>query len=161
MLPVNLYPYNPSAYGSNTLLSQFVAWNSIPGSPPRPGESTSIGWMISGLVPNTTYDMFVYGAIADQSGSFNMTINGTTVNVPTYAWGSPVGPTGVNFVNIVSNAQGDISGVGTGVGSNGGNMNEANWSGFQLVQAPEPSSLILLGTGLLTLLGTFKKELSR
>jgi hypothetical protein len=163
VLPVNLYPFNPSAYGSNTLLSQFVGWNSCTagGCGAGAGESTSISWTISGLAPNTTYNMFVYGAIADQSRSFDMTIAGTTINVPTYAYGSPIGPTGVNFVNVVSNSQGDISGVGTGVGSSVGTMNEANWSGFQLVQVPEPSSLVLLGTGLFGLLGTFKKKLSR
>jgi PEP-CTERM motif len=151
IVPINLYPYNPSAYGSNTLLSQFIAWNSCAGGGcgAGPGESTSISWTISGLAPNTAYDMFVYGAIANVSRSFNMTINGTTINVPTYVYGSPIGPTGVNFANIVSNAQGDISGVGTGIGDNSSFLNEANWSGFQLVQAPEPSSLILLGTGML------------
>jgi len=50
--------------------------------------------------------------------------------------------------------------VGTGIGDNSSFLNEADWSGFQLVQAPEPSSLILLGTGLLAfgIIITLKKQ---
>ena len=145
VLPVNLYPYNPANYaGFPPLSSQFLAWNShiVPGT--NNGETSSISWMLTGLTPNATFDMCVYGSIADQSRSFNMTIEGTTLNIPTSAYGKSSSAGCSNFQNITSNALGEISGVGTGVGSGVGTANEANWSGFQIVQTPEPSSLLMV-----------------
>lgn len=137
ILPVNLYPYTPSEYGSDTLRSQFMAWNSWNGSVlggAGPGESTAIEWTISGLEPDTEYDMFVYGAAGDVSRSFDMTIEGRTMNVPTYLLGSSIGSGGVYFAHIHSDREGRISGVGMGVGDDSTAANEANWSGFQLVR---------------------------
>jgi len=137
VLGVNLYVYYPPAYGSDTLRSQFIAWNSNNGPVflgAGPGESTTIRWTISGLRPHTRYDMFVYGAVADISRSFDMTIEGQTKNVPTYVSVSAIGSGGVYFAHIISDAWGRISGVGTGVGDDSTAVNEANWTGFQLVE---------------------------
>jgi len=137
VVPVNLYPYNPSAYVSDTLRSQFIAWNSWNGpvfGGAGPGESTTIRWTISGLRPNARFQMFVYGAIADISRSFDMTIQGRTMNVPTYVYGSSIGSGGAYFVDVFSDPRGRISGVGRGIGNDSTALNEANWTGFQLVQ---------------------------
>jgi len=139
VLPVNLYPYGPSNYGSDILRSRWIAWNSWNGpvfGADGPGESTTIRWTISGLRPNTRYDMFVYGAVADISRSFDMTIEGRTINVPTYIYGSPIGLGGVYFAHIISDPWGRISGRGIGVGEDLTAQNEANWPGFQLVEIP-------------------------
>jgi len=137
VLPVNLYPYIPSAYLSDTLRSRWLAWNSWNGpvfGGAGPGESTTIRWTISGLGPNASYDMFVYGAVADLSRSFDMTIEGRTMNVPTTTFGSSIGAGGVYFAHIFSDSWGRISGAGTGVGDDSTALNEANWVGFQLVR---------------------------
>jgi hypothetical protein len=89
-----------------------------------------------------------------------MTIGGTTKNIPTYD--NRTAPSCVLFSNIVSDANGTITGIGAGNGGNARALNEANWSGFQLVQipssVPEPSSLILFGTGMAGLAGiVFRK----
>jgi sugar lactone lactonase YvrE len=98
----------------------------------NPGESTTIQWQITGLAPNAAYDMCVYGARADFARSFNMTIGGTTLNVPTLLFNDPSPSSCVLFRGILSEATGTISGVGTGIGSPVGFQNEANWSGFQI-----------------------------
>jgi len=139
VLPVNLYPFIPSAYVGDTLRSRFLAWNSWNGpvfGGAGPGESTTIHWTISGLQPNKRYAMFVYGAVADISRSFDMTIAGVTMNVPTYIFGSPIGAGGVYFPNLFSDSQGSISGDALGVGNDATALNEANWVGFQLVETP-------------------------
>jgi hypothetical protein len=137
VLPVNLYPYSPSLYAGNTLRSQFLAWNSwngpIPGAA-GPGESKTIWWMVTGLEPRARYAMFVYGAIADNSRSFDMRIQGVTKNVPTYAFGAPLGSGGAYFANLRADRQGRIWGLGIGVGDDSTFVNEANWVGFQLAR---------------------------
>jgi PEP-CTERM motif len=162
VIGVDLVPFLPSP---DPLRSQFLAWNSFTsgGGAAGPGESTSIAWTLTGLTPNSTFDMFVYGSVADVSRSFDMTIDGKTINVPTVIGSSPQQPGGVLFAGITSDASGTISGVGTGFPPSLTAANEANWSGFQLspvAPVPEPSTLILLGTGALCLIGKFRKKLT-
>lgn len=54
----------------------------------------------------------------------------------TYVSASAIGSGGVYFADLVADARGRISGVGTGIGSStvDGAPNEANWTGFQLVR---------------------------
>ena len=137
VLPVNLYPYNPAMYAGDTLRSQFLAWNSNNGpihGGAGPGESTTIRWTISGLRPRTRYRLFVYGALAGISRSFDMTIGRTTENVPSYVSGNNIGAGGAYFAFVMSDSKGRIRGEGVGIGSStvAGAPNEANWSGFQL-----------------------------
>lgn len=153
---VDFYPF---ISGLNPLRSESVAWNDN-ASGGFPGISTSISWALTGLVPNATYDMCVYGSQANYNRSFNMTIEGTTLNIPTYdATTSSPTPNCVLFTNIQSDGSGVITGVGTGIGDLSLYTSEADWSGFQIVQVPdasavpEPSSLFLLGTGSLAFLG--------
>jgi sugar lactone lactonase YvrE len=118
------------------LRSDFLVFNS--NSTTIPGESTAIQWQITGLGPNSAYDMCVYGARADVARSFNMTIGGTTLNIPTLLFNDPSPSSCVLFRGIFSDASGTIFGVGMGIGSPVGFLNEANWAGFQIA----PSSSI-------------------
>jgi hypothetical protein len=161
VLGVNLFPYFP---GQDPLRSEFIAWNSNSsgGGAAGAGESTSIDWTLTGLAPNATFDMCVYGSISGTSRSFDMSIGGKTLNIPTFASATPQQAGCVLFSSIISNASGDLSGVGTGLGSSAGAANEANWSGFQLVQVPhnvaEPSGLVLLLAGILAFAGLSMKK---
>ena len=132
MLPVELFPFltNP-----DPLRSAFLAWNSWTngGGGAGPGESTTISWTLTGLPRASTFDICVYGSVADMNRSFDMTIQGTTMSVPTFDNLSSPPPNCVLFSNVVSDAHGTISGVGAGVGSSLTATNEANWSGFQIV----------------------------
>jgi hypothetical protein len=110
------------------------------------GESTSIDWKLTGLPPNTTFDMCFYGTFTDTDRGFDMTVQGTKMSIPTFgtAFNSPSAPLPrpncVLFANVVSDARGTIHGVGAGVpgGETLDALNEANWSGFQLVQIERP-----------------------
>ena len=119
------------------LRSANIFWNSWTngGGAFGPGESQSIAWTLTGLPPSTTFDMCVYGAFADIDRSFDMTIQGTTMSIPTFNSANSPLPNCVLFTNIVSDAHGTITGVAAGVpGENLDAANEANWSGFQLVE---------------------------
>jgi hypothetical protein len=152
VLPVDLSGFTPTA---DPLRSQFIAWNSNSqgGIGGGVGESTAIFWTLTGLAANSTFDIFIYGSVADQNRSFDMTIEGTTLNIPTFASTSSQQSGGVLFAAVTSDANGTISGVGTGLGSSVGSANEADWSGFQLAQiparVPEPSIAMLLLSGAL------------
>jgi hypothetical protein len=157
VLPVNIYPYHLVA-NPDPLRSEYLAWNS------NSNGTTSISWTLSGLAPNFAFDMCVYGSRADFNRSFNMTIEGTTIGIPTYLYSSSQPADCTLFSNLTSDASGVISGVGTGIGSNIGFANEANWSGFQIVQlsasVPEPSGRLMLCMSVLFVGGlTLKKSL--
>jgi hypothetical protein len=110
------------------------------------GESTSISWKLTGLPSNATFDMCLYGSFTDIDRGFDMTIQGIKMSIPTFgtAFNSPSAPPPrpncVLFANVVSDARGTIHGVGAGVpgGETLDALNEANWSGFQLVQITRP-----------------------
>lgn len=148
ILPVNLYPFlSPPP---DVLRSDFIAFNS--NADEDLGESTSITWQITGLVPGGEYDMAIYGGRADQARSFDMTIEGVTQNIPTLVWTNPAPSGVVLFRDLVASPTGTISGVAAGIGSDLGSANEANWPGFQIGQVPEPSSLLLFGASVLGML---------
>lgn len=141
---IDLYPFLISP---DPLRSAFAAWNSWTngGGGFGPGESTSVKWELTGLPPNTPFDLCVYGSAADIDRAFDMTIQGTRMSIPTFSTpvigtttGSvnPPPPSCVLFSNIVSSANGTIIGTGAGVGDSTTALNESNWSGFQLVQLP-------------------------
>ena len=112
--------------------AEYMAFNSST----VPTESTSINWAISGLVANASYDLCAYGTRADVVRSFNMTIGNVTQNVPTQLMSDPAPSGCVYFGGVTADGNGVINGIGTGIGLPVGYVNEANWSGFQLVQVP-------------------------
>ena len=126
----------PWASFRDPLRSAFIFWNSWTngGGAFGPGESTSITWTLTGLPPATTYDMCVYGSFADIDRSFDMTIEDTAMSIPTFNSANSPLPNCVLFTNITSDGQGTISGVADGVGDSTTAANEADWSGFQLVE---------------------------
>jgi hypothetical protein len=118
------------------LQSPLLFWNSWTsgGGAFGPGESTSITWSLTGLRRSTTYDMCIYGSFTDLNRSFDMTIEGTTMSIPSFNNAQSPQTNCVLFTNITSDGQGTISGVGAGVGDSTSFANEADWSAFQLVE---------------------------
>ena len=144
VLPVDLTPWIPNP---DPLRSAFIAWNSWTsgGGGGGAGESTSIVWKLSGLPPKTAFDICIYGAVADADRGFTMTLGGIIMNIPTFNSTNSSQQNCVLFSNIVSNATGVISVKAAGVGDSKAAVNEANWSGFQLVQVGTPSNPRRLG----------------
>jgi hypothetical protein len=133
VIAIDLTPWIPNP---DPLRSAFMAWNSWTngGGAFGPGESTSITWTLTGLPVSTTFDICVYGSVADLDRSFDMTIQNTTMSVPTFNSANSPQPNCVLFTNVMSDNHGTISGVASGVGESLDAVNEANWSGFQLVK---------------------------
>jgi hypothetical protein len=125
----------PPTVTKSPLQSPFIFWNSWTngGGAFGPGESTTITWKLTGLPPATTFDMCIYGSFADMDRSFDMTIGATTMSIPTFNNTGLPRANCVLFTNITSDGHGTISGVGAGIGDSTAAINEANWSGFQLV----------------------------
>ena len=144
VLPVDFWPWLPNP---DPLRSGLIAWNSWTngGGGAGPGESTSIVWKLSGLPPLTKFDICVYGAVTDMDRSFTMTVAGIIMNIPTFNGNTSSPQSCVLFSTIASNAKGIITVRADGVGDSTTAQNEANWSGFQLVQLGTPGTPRRLG----------------
>jgi hypothetical protein len=144
VLPVDFWPWLPNP---DPLRSGLIAWNSWTngGGGAGPGESTSIVWKLSGLPPLTKFDTCIYGAVTDKDRSFNMTVAGIIMNIPTFNGNNPSPQSCVLFSNIASNAKGIVTVRADGVGDSTTAQNEANWSGFQLLQLGTPGTPRRLG----------------
>ena len=157
----SFYGSNPSY--SDALRNDYFGFNSDDGT--GRGISTTISWALTGLVPNAKYDMCFYGARADYQRGFNMTIGTSTEYIPTLLATDPQPSGCLAFRGVYANASGTISGTGTGIGSNVGVANEGDLAGFQIAEVsssatPEPSSLVLVGSGILGLAGVIRRKLS-
>lgn len=122
------------------LRSAAIFWNSWTngGGAFGPGESTTINWRLSGLPPNTTFDICFYGSATDKDRGFDMVVQGTKMSIPTFNSANNPQPSCVLFADVDSNGRGVISGSGAGVGESLDALNEANWSGFQLIEITRP-----------------------
>lgn len=121
-----------------------------------PDMTASIDWAISGLVPGAEYRFYAYGAMANAVRTFTLLLDTDADGSFADETGQAVGSASANytaatdayFASVFADAGGTIR--GRGVGSGGPSFaTEANWSGFQLVDAPaapavpEPGSLLL------------------
>lgn len=121
---------NISAYGTgnpaDALLTDYFFWNT------PAAVNVSIDWSITGLTPSRAHFLFVNGA---HGGAFSMVVdedaNGDLGNDTPQTVSSPPG-SGVLF-RVLSDATGKI--VGRGTATSG----EADWAGFQVVEALDPT----------------------
>jgi len=153
--------YGSSSSYSDALRNDYFGFNSDDGT--GRGISTTISWAVTGLVPNTKYDICFYGARADYQRGFNMTTGSTAQYIPTLLATDPQ-PSGCTaFRGVYADASGTISGIGTGIGSNVGVANEGDLAGFQIAEVssptPEPASMLLLGSGLLVSTQVLRRRL--
>ena len=140
----DLWPWIPNP---DPLRSSFIAWNSwttgLNGHDPN--ESKSITWKLTGLPPKTKFDICFYNAVADMDRGFDITLAGLIMGVPTFNSANLPRPSCVAFSTVASNPKGVITGVAAGVGDSTMAVNEANWSGFQIVQVSSPHAPRRLG----------------
>lgn len=153
-----------SAATNNTfypLLMNYYLFNNV-------GGSITVG--ITGLVPDSSYNLALYSASWDASGdirSENFTVVGSAVN-SYYATGNPVAsfdPTSTplnnfNYLTVTSSALGTLTITETdGYDNQNG---EVDLNGFQLQgqfnAIPEPTPMAVLGLGALGLLVRRKRR---
>jgi hypothetical protein len=115
--------------------------------------TTSIDWMLSGLMANMEYVFYAYGALGTNR-LFDMTVDtdgdGDFSDEIAKQIGSTSAPTNGMFT-VRSNAFGEIIGKGEGIGAAVGFDNEATWGGFQIAKVPVPGTLLLMFLPLLAI----------
>lgn len=110
------------------------------------GLSFSINWQITGLAPNSKYQLFAYGAIpgfyvrdcemlVDGNGDFT----DETAQLIGTATADAKNSKDAFFPSVVTDASGSILGITSGIDNPQGDVfSEANWGGFQIAAVPEP-----------------------
>ena len=108
---------------------------------------------ISGLVANSTYDLYLYGSAGNNTVKGKFTIGATTITSNTGWVPGTFSPSTAAFTSIQSNG----SGVITGTVYDGGAASVFN--GFQISGAvPEPSTWALLAIGLTTVMALRRRR---
>ena len=112
-----------------------------------------LDWAITGLVPGQEYEMYAYGSISRSAGLL-IDHDGDN-NLADESLGIVTG-SGLLFSGLTASAGGSIIGR-----MSPGATSQGDWSGFQLVAVPEPSSMTLLGLGSLALLLRHRRQSSQ
>ena len=132
---------------TETVRTDFFYFNSRASS----GISANLMWQITGLTPNTPYNLFQYGSTVS-SRLFVMLIDKDADGDLSNITAQVVGTTGTLITNVFSNANGTIEGQADGVGPLTDEIsNEANWNGFQISDVPEPTTFMIFALGGLAL----------
>ena len=112
------------------------------------GLSFSIDWQITGLAPNSKYQLFAYGAIPgfyvrDCEMLVDTNGNGDFTDETAQLIGTATADASTSkdafFPSVVTDASGSILGITSGIDNPQGDVfSEANWGGFQIAAVPEP-----------------------
>ena len=138
--PTGIYTVSPTS--GNLMLDSYVY------SHP---DTTTCDILISGLVPETEYDVYLYGTAPLDLGGTIFILGGVTkgttgdITVPftTYAAGVD---------HVVFTVTSDINGEIAGAWTTNGDTDYGVLNGMQIVGVPEPATMCLLGFGALALL---------
>ena len=108
--------------------------------------------IVSGLTPSAQYDLYVYSEGDSGCGGRGLSLNANSVVASTTILANASANTfseGQNYLlmHVAANSSGALNIAYSGLYSK-----EANVNGFQLVSAPEPVSLGLVGLGSVVLL---------
>jgi len=157
----NVESFNEKTYNGAALASGNNLLDSQADSVAAMGSAT---FTIGGLTAGNSYNLYLYGASGNvnQGTVFTIGLNSLTTTGNTgggYAANTP--PTGgwvspgdyVEFTGVVANISGDIS--GSWITSGATSLQDGPFDGLQIqsesLSVPEPSVVILLGLGLLSL----------